>query len=71
MTKAYIEVLYDGETYTSKCVGYTSTEIEDLYNFVEKVVGGDLTYLMLDSEDGKIYFPANIISQSIITVLEL
>ena len=70
MEKVAINVSYNGVDYTSDNTDFNEKEYKALTEFMEQVASGRVTYLTFKSLNKSYYFPANILNQSIISIVK-
>ena len=65
--KVSIFVLCKYGKYVSKQIEMSEKEFDQTKSLIEKI--NDLNFLNIDTEFGKVYFPANVIKDSVITLI--
>lgn len=66
--KISTSIKFNGEEYTGKPVEVTNEELNIASDFMKNVAKGNATYLMLETNYGKVYFTPEILKQSIIFI---
>ena len=62
--------LTTNKEYTKDLTELTQPQLELLEDLVEKAVAGKLTYLMIEINGDKTYFPAEVLKESVIKIFK-
>lgn len=68
MKKITLELNYKENTYLSKEENVSEDDFVVLKNILQRVASGECTYFNFETKDGFLYFPKNILEQSILKI---